>query len=343
VRTVDVVVPAGLDDPRRPSGGNVYDRRVCNGLGSLGWHVREHHVAGTWPCPDAAALTELAKAVAVVPDDGLLLVDGLVASAAYDVLGAVARRLRLVVLVHLPLALPGEGAVLAGARALVTTSSWSRDQLLARYPLDPASVHVAEPGADRATPVAGTLHGGELLCVAPVSRHKGHDVLVAALTTMRDLPWRCRCVGSLERDPAFVADIRRQVAAGGLDGRVTFCGARTGADLAQVYAASDVLVHPSRGETYGMVVTEALARALPVLATDVGGVREALGNTPTGPAGLLVAADEPALLAAALRRWLTDEELRDRLRGAAARRRRTLPSWQAASGRVGNVLAEAAA
>jgi len=341
--TVHVVVPAGLDDPQRPSGGNVYDRRVCNGLSERGWRVVEHHVAGSWPEPNSGALDELGRAVDLVPDDGLLLVDGLIASAAYDVLVAAAPRLRMVVLVHLPLALPGEGAVLTGARALVTTSAWSRAELLARYPLDPRVVHVAEPGAERAAPARGTLEGGELLCVAAVSPHKGHDILVTALAALRDLPWRCRLVGSLERDPAFVADLRRLVIAVGLAGRVVFCGARTGTELAEAYAASDVLVHPSRGETYGMVVTEALAHGLPVVATNVGGVAEALGKTAIGPAGLLVAADDPASLAAVLRGWLTEESLRDGLRAAAARRRRTLPSWQSTSDRVGRVLAEVAA
>ncbi len=37
-----VVVPDGIDDPARPSGGNAYDRRVCAGLAALGWSVREH-------------------------------------------------------------------------------------------------------------------------------------------------------------------------------------------------------------------------------------------------------------------------------------------------------------
>jgi glycosyltransferase involved in cell wall biosynthesis len=44
------------------------------------------------------------------------------------------------------------------------------------------------------------------------------------------------------------------------DGRVRFAGPRTGADLARIYVSADVLVLPSRAETYGMVVTEALAR-----------------------------------------------------------------------------------
>jgi glycosyltransferase involved in cell wall biosynthesis len=276
---------------------------------------------------------------------------GPVASTAPEVLVPQAGRLRLVALVHMPLghdpahrdARRREGEVLAAVASVVTTSPWARRTLLELYGLPGDRVHVAEPGVDAADLAPGTTDGGALLCVAAVIPGKGHDVLCDALATLTDMSWRCLCAGRLDRDPTFADGLRRRILDRDLSDRVTLPGPLVGADLARSYGAADLLVLASRGETYGMVVTEALARALPVLATDVGGVREALGNTPTGPAGLLVAADEPALLAAALRRWLTDEELRDRLRGAAARRRRTLPSWQAASGRVGNVLAEAAA
>ena len=54
VTEVHVVVPEGIDDPARPSGGNTYDRRVCRGLAALGWAVREHAVPGDWPRPGAA-------------------------------------------------------------------------------------------------------------------------------------------------------------------------------------------------------------------------------------------------------------------------------------------------
>ncbi len=55
VTAVHVVVPEGIDDPARPSGGNAYDRHVCRGLAATGWTVHEHAVAGSWPRPDEAA------------------------------------------------------------------------------------------------------------------------------------------------------------------------------------------------------------------------------------------------------------------------------------------------
>ena len=76
----------------------------------------------------------------------------------------------------------------------------------------------------------------------------------------------------------------------------------------------------SRAETYGMVVIEALSRAIPVIATDVGGLGEALGFGAEGVRpGMLVAPDDSASLAAALRAWLADASLRARLRASRAR------------------------
>src|SRR5581483_5305932 len=121
---------------------------------------------------------------------------------------------------------------------------------------------------------------------------------------------------------------------------VCFPGPRTGAELDQSYAAADLLVLPSRREAYGMVALEALARGLPVVASDVGGVTEALGGDAAGSVpGLLVPPGEPGALGAALRDWLGDAQLRERLRGAARERRESLPRWSATTAAVAEVLA----
>jgi glycosyltransferase involved in cell wall biosynthesis len=235
-----------------------------------------------------------------------------------------------------------ERAALTCGVAVVTTSEWTRDQLLRAYGLPPDRVHVARPGVDPAPLTTGSPDGGCLLCVAAVSRHKGHDLLLHALSGLGaaagGTPWSCVCVGSLDRDPDLVADLRRS----DLGGALTLAGPRTGPDLRASYAAADLLVLASRGETYGMVVTEALAHGVPVLATAVGGVPEALGHTPDGARpGLLVEPEDPSALAAALATWLTDADLRHRLRVAAAARRDTLTSWDDTAATVAKVLTPA--
>ena len=348
---VHVVVPDGIDDPARPSGGNAYDRQVCRALAEIGWPVEIHAVPGSWPRADAAAYAALADVVQRIPDGAVALLDGLVASTAAEVLVPQANRLRLVPLVHMPLGQgtadsevrTQEGAVLAAAASVVTTSAWSRRTLLELYSLPGDRVHVAEPGVDAAPLAPGTTTGGALLCVAAVIPGKGHDVLLDALATMTDLSWNCLCVGSKDRDPAFAETIRRRVLHDGLRGRVRFPGPRTGAELGRTYVSADLLVLPSRAETYGMVVTEALAHGLPVVATDVGGVAEALGHGTGGMRpGVLVPPEDPAAFAAALRAWLGDSEVRRTWRRAACERRASLSGWSTTTSVLAAVLAEAA-
>jgi glycosyltransferase involved in cell wall biosynthesis len=333
VSVVHVVVPEGIDDPARPSGGNKFGRRLCRGLPALGWTLHVH---------DAVSHEALAETLARIPDDDLVLLDGLVASPAPDVLVPEADRLRLVVLVHMPLGDERERAVLSAARAVLTTSEWSRRTLLHLYSLPGDRVHVAEPGVDPAALAPGTPTAGSLLSVAAVIPGKGHDVLLDALEMLLAARWHCLCVGSLERDPGFAETLRRRVMENGLNGRVRFSGPLSEAALARSYRAADVLVLPSRGETYGMVVTEALARGLPVIAAEVGGVPEALGRGADGTRpGLLVPPDDPRALRDALWAWLEDHDLRRRLRRAARERRASLSRWTTTTAAVADVLAGA--
>jgi glycosyltransferase involved in cell wall biosynthesis len=353
VTAVHVVVPDGIDDPARPSGGNTYDRQVCRELGVIGWSVHEYPVPGAWPRRDTASTAALAGVVERVPDGAVVLLDGLIASTVPDVLVPEARRLRLVVLVHMPLghrpvddiagdARLRERAVLSACAAVVTTSAWTRRRLLELYSLPAARLHVAEPGVEAAELAPGTAAGGALLCVAAVRYDKGHDVLLGALEMIPDLSWHCVCVGSLDRDRAFVEHLRHRALRDGLNGRVDFPGPRTGAALQRSYAAADLVVLASRAETYGMVLTEALARGLPVLAAEVGGVIEALGHGGAGTRpGLLVPPEDPVALAAALRAWLKDAELRGRLRQAARERRQSLGGWSRTASVLAGVLAGA--
>jgi glycosyltransferase involved in cell wall biosynthesis len=164
-------------------------------------------------------------------------------------------------------------------------------------------------------------------------------MLVEALATITDLSWSCVCVGGLDRAPGHVDRLRRLTEAYDLGGRVRFVGPLTGDDLAASYAAADLLILASHAETYGMVVTEALSRGIPVLATAVDGVPEALGHAPDGSVpGMLVPAADPAALAEALRRWLGEPDTRRRLRSAARDRRATLHGWEVTAQAMAGVL-----
>ena len=232
---------------------------------------------------------------------------------------------------HMPLDHAREEQALAAVDVVIATSSWTKRWLLDAYRLDPARVRVAVPGTDPATLHRALLTGGRrLLVVGPVSRGKGHDTLMAALERLVDLDWQLDCVGSLDVDPATAEQVVEWASRSG--GRVRVHGPMVGPRLDAAYASADLVVHPSRAETYGMVLSEALARGIPVVASDVGGTSEALGMADRVSAeapALLVPPGDVDALAAALRLWLTDADARRRLRAAARERRGDLPSWDA--------------
>ena len=368
--TVHVVVPEGVADPSRPSGGNTYGRRVCAALDARGWSVVVHEAPGQWPHANPAAHLALGRTLAQLSDDALVLLDGLVASSVPHVLAPEQRRLRQVVVVHLPLGVsvgggmaagspeagrtpaetpgvtPGEavrradeGAVLRGARAVIATSAWTAQWLRTAYALEHGSVHLVPPGADSA-PLAGASRSGErLICVGALTAIKGHDVLVEALALDADLDWSCRLVGSPRIEPVFVEALHARARAAGVDHRLEFTGPVAPERMSAVYADADLLLVPSRMETFGMAAIEALARGIPVLGSAVGGLPEAVGESPSGDRpGLLTPPGNPALLARELRRWLSDADLRRQLRAAARGRSATIGDWSATADRLARVL-----
>lgn len=148
-------------------------------------------------------------------------------------------------------------------------------------------------------------------CIANLLPYKGHIHLLraAALLAQQGLAITLLLVGD---GPARVP-LEAQAARTGLD--IRFLGTRT--DVASVYARADVAVLASLEEGLSNAVLEAMAAGKPIVATDVGGNREAIGG-----AGVLVPPASPEALAAALERLLRDPAERARL-GSAARDRAT--------------------
>jgi glycosyltransferase involved in cell wall biosynthesis len=352
LRTVHFVMPGGVDDPATPSGGNAYDRRVSLDLPGFGWQVHKHAVDGEWPRPGAAARAELARVLRELPDGAAVLMDGIVACGVPEIVVPEADRLSLAVLVHLPLgdetgleaAVAAEldekeRTVLRAVSAVIGTSEWAVRRLVSHHGLAPDHVHVATPGADIAPLASGTDGVSRLLCVATLTPRKGQHRLIEALAAAADLPWTCECVGGFGNDPEYVDHLRGLIARHGLQDRLHLAGPRAGAELDATYASADLMVLMSYAETYGMAVTEALARGIPVLATDVGGLPEAVGRAPDGGVpGILVPPEDPAALAAELRGWFGEADVRRRLKAAARGRRAALDGWATTARSLAGVL-----
>lgn len=316
------VLPADVADPAGPSGGNVYDLRVGAGMEQL-------LVAGDWPRPRDTRSVE--QTLAGIADGEVVLIDGLVACGIPEVVVPHARRLRLAVLVHLPLADETgldpatarfldacEREVLRAASAVIATSPAAARDLRTRHGL--AEVHVVVPGTDPAPLASGTDGVHHLLCVASITPRKGHDVLISALRRV-DADWRLTCVGP---HGPFLGELPR-------DERVSFTGPLTGEALTGAYDRADLFVLASRAETWGMVVTEALARGLPVIAS---AVPDALGD-----GGMLLRSGDESAFEDALTCWFNDQGFRGELRARARARRCDLSTWDTSTEDMRRVLA----
>lgn len=197
---------------------------------------------------------------------------------------------------------------------LVDVSEHERDRALAARVgrrRQHAVVHNGVPDVGpglRADPMS---HPPRIAMVARFETQKDHAALLRALAHLVRLPWTADLVGDGPLEPAA----RAQVRDAGLADRVRFLGTRT--DVAQVLAAAQVAVLTTRWESLPLAVLEAMRAGLPVVATAVGGMAEAVDD---GRTGLLVPPGDDVALVAALRRVLDDPVLRAGM-GLAGRRR----------------------
>jgi glycosyltransferase involved in cell wall biosynthesis len=311
------------------TGGYAYDRRLIAGLRAGG--IRVHHLVwpGSFPVPAPADLAAAARSLAGQPWGRIVIIDGLAFGAMPDLAEAESARLRLVALVHHPLALETgappclvepERRALRHAVAVIATSEATAETLRRDYDVPLERLVVALPGTDPAPPAARL--GFHILSLGSVTPRKGHDVLVAALGRIADLPWRCTIAGSLERSPGTASALRVQITDAGLGDRIALVGEVEDTDA--LYADADLFVLASRHEGFGMAYAEALMRGLPVIGTTAG----AIPSVVPPEAGALVPPDDPVALADALARLLSDTAARDRASAAALEAAARLPRWE---------------
>jgi glycosyltransferase involved in cell wall biosynthesis len=152
------------------------------------------------------------------------------------------------------------------------------------------------------------------LTVGNVTRGKGYQDAVLALSGCLDLDWEWDIIGSLEWDPEWVLELRRRLARAGLSKRTRFCGQLSPEATADYYASSDVFLTASFSENHPLVLLEARSHGLPVVGYRVGGIPDIVLD-----AGLLASPFDVVELGAQLRRLLTHADERARLRHLAFR------------------------
>jgi glycosyltransferase involved in cell wall biosynthesis len=197
--------------------------------------------------------------------------------------------------------------------------------VIADYDVPAQRISVVRPGNDPVPPALGSNDSVvRLLSIGSVVPGKGYDLLIAALGTLANMPWRLVIAGDRTRNPAAAAQLDADIAAYGLGDRIAVLGAVPPDDIAALYLASDIFVLASRFEGYGMALAEAISHGLPVVSTTAG----AIPDTVPLEAGVLVPPDDMGSLAHALRHLIGDPAERKRLAKNARAAGVKLPTWQ---------------
>jgi len=327
------------------TGGYAYDRRLIAELRALGHKIELLHLSKRFPVPAADALADAAAQFAALPDQAIVIADGL----AYGVMETIAEqhaaRLNIIALCHHPLMLEAglssaqvqqlfssEQRALNAAKAVIVTSPMTGKILVEQFSIPTTKITVALPGTDPQTFSHCTGNPPILLTLATLTRRKAHDLLIDALATIRHLEWSARFVGGVDFDPEWALFLKQKVATYRLEQRIIFTGTITNA--ASEYSAADAFVLPSLFEGYGMAFAEALSFGLPIVAARTGAVPDVVPDS----AGILVAPHDSIALADALQKLLTDTSLRQQLQTGAQAAARNLPSWADTAAAVAHLI-----
>jgi glycosyltransferase involved in cell wall biosynthesis len=341
---VTFAVPGDL---AMPTGGYRYDRRIIQELRQLGWQVDVADIGGGFPFPSSEQRAAALAILSAVPAGRPVILDGL-AFGALPEAGTLRCHMPLIALVHQPLATdPGlntkqadafrrsERAALAAAERVVVTSEATARILISDYGVPPHCISVVRPGNDLVPPALGSEDSiVRLLSIGSVLPVKGYDLLIPAVATLKEMPWRLTIAGDRTRDPVAAALLDADIEAYGLGNKVTVLGAVSPERVRELYLASDVFVLASRFEGYGMALAEAIAHGLPVVSTRAGAIPE---TVPPGT-GLLVHPDDAAALAEALRRLVTRPTERQQLATNARAAAAQLPTWQDSARRFATAI-----
>ncbi len=342
------VVFAIPGDLSSPTGGYGYDRRLLSLLPGRGLVVSHCALPGSFPWAPVPDLVATQCLLLATPEDAVILADGLAFGAMTDiVLKSIDRR--FVALVHHPLALESglperrrralvesERTALARACAVIVTSATTARTLCADYDVPHDRITVAEPGTDPKPRATGSARPGQpaLLAVGAISPRKGYGVLIEALAGLADRQWTLTIVGALDRAADEADALRAALDRFNLADRIILAGVLDDAALDAAYAGADMFVHPALFEGYGMVLAEAMARGLPIVATTGGAAAQ---TVPAG-AGILVAPGDNRELGMAIGELLASDKARAEAADRSWQAGQLLPAWSVTADRVAAVL-----
>ena len=243
-----------------------------------------------------------------------------------------------------------EAQVIGCSDVILANSVEEVAQLEAHYGADPARIEIVAPGVEHAFFSPGDQRGARralgfgnhpiLLFVGRIQPLKGLQVAVGALAALHRPDAELVVVGGPSgadghAELAAVLDLAERL---GVRQQVRFVLPQPHHLLSTYYRAADVVLVPSRSESFGLVALEAAACGVPVVAAAVGGLRTLVDD---GRTGFLVDDRSPEAFADLARALIEDPALALRIGTAAVERARTY-TWRAAAAKLQRITSDLA-
>lgn len=334
-------------DLMTPTGGYAYDRRMIEGLESLGWQIQLISLGDGYPFIDLTqrdyARSKLLSLAQGVP----MVIDGLALGALPDLASEIASIHPLIALIHHPLAFEygltdpeikhlkqSETQALKHVLGVIANSPATARDLNQHYGINLEKVYVVLPGTDSNHILEPRTQRNEddcspinLLSVGSIIPRKGFHDLIPALEPLIDLPWTLSIAGDISRNAEAYERLITDIKHFHLEDRIHVLGEVSNEELENLYAKADIFVLASLFEGYGMVYAEAMAHGLPIVATTGG----AIPDTVPEVAGLLVTPGDIPALTLALKKLITDSTYRALLSTGALQASLLQPTWEDAT------------
>jgi glycosyltransferase involved in cell wall biosynthesis len=233
---------------------------------------------------------------------------------------------------------PMDKALYRQCELLIVASTALGHELADVHGLPAERFCVVEPGSDvhverstRSSATRDDLRRGRRIAVLSVGNWLPNKGVLELLEAFARLPAdhaTLHLAGRADLDPGYAARVQARLLAADLSSRVVVHGVVTREEVGRLYAGADVFALLSYAETYGTVFGEALAAGVPTVGWRSGNLPNLIED---GREGCLITPGDSVTLSATLERLSTDDEWRERLRCAAARRGAALPTWDDAA------------
>ena len=241
-----------------------------------------------------------------------------------------------------------ESEVIGCSDVILSNSSFERDQLVSYYGAEPSRIEIVPPGVDHSIFKPGSkkearqlLNLGRqttLLFVGRIQPLKGVDLTISTLSELEDKEARLILIGSSSgpEGPSEERRIRKMVEELGLTNRVLFVEPQPHEKLVNWYRAADVLLMPSRSESFGLVALEAAACGLPVVASAVGGLQKIVEDSSSG---YLINDRDPWSYAAHVSKIINDSKKAEEMSTKAVEKSKSF-TWSVTAARLRRICSD---